>query len=99
MTDNELRIKVLLSLQVALLGEITPNIRGITCGWSTSLIRIHCYFQGEINDDDKESMECVETEIIAGFTEHEVNLECKRLDLPEPLNPHTLSAWVYRRRE
>ena len=99
MTDNELRIKVLLSLQVALLGEITHNIRGITCVWNISLITIHCYFQGEINADDKESMECVETEIIADFTEHEVNLECKRLDLPKPLNPHTLSAWVYRRRE
>jgi hypothetical protein len=99
MTDNELRIKVLLRLQVALLGEIDPSIRGITCGWSKSLITIHCYFQGEINDDNKESMNCVETEIMADFTEHKVNLECKRLDLPTPLNPYTLSAWVYRRKE
>ncbi len=55
MTDNQLRIQVLLSLQMALLGEITPNIRGITCGWNAYDITIHCYFQGEINDDDKEA--------------------------------------------
>lgn len=59
MIDNELRIKILLSLQVALLGEITPNIRGITCGWNNFKITVHCYFQGEINDDDKERMSCV----------------------------------------
>lgn len=45
-------------------------------------------------------MECVATEVIADFSKHnKINLECKRLDFPEPLNPHTLSAWVYRRAE
>lgn len=99
MPSIELRIRVLLSLQAALLNNISANIRGITCRWSTSEITIHCYFQGEISDDDRESMECVATEVIADFPEHKISIECKRLDLPEPLNPHTLSAWVYRRRE
>lgn len=100
MTDNQLRIHLLLSLQVALLGEITPNIRGITCGWKDYDITIHCYFQGEINDDDEEAMFCVETEVIADFTEeYKVNLKCIRLDLPKSLNSYTLSAWVYRRKE
>lgn len=99
MTNIELRINVLLSLQRALLGEISPNIRGITCSWDTSIITIHCYFQAEISDDDRESMECVATEVIADFPEHRVILECKRLDMPASLNPYTLSAWVYRRKE
>ncbi len=99
MTSIELRNKILLSLQVALLGEITPNIRGITCGWSSSLITIHWYFQGEISEDDRESMECVATEVLANFPEHKINIESKRLDLPELLNPYTLSAWVYLKKE
>ncbi len=63
MTSSELRIKVLLCLQSALLGEITPNIRGITCGWNNSSITIHCYFQDEISEQEAESMECIATEV------------------------------------
>jgi hypothetical protein len=44
-------------------------------------------------------MECVATEVMADFPEHQVEIECKKLDEPEPLNPYTLSAWVYRRKE
>lgn len=99
MTENELRIRVLLSLQTALLDEITPNIRGITCGWSNYLITINCYFDGEISEDDRESMECVATEVIANFSQHKISISSKRLDIPEPLNPYTLSEWVYRRKE
>ena len=94
-----LRTKVLLSVQTALLDEITPNIRGITCGWDDSLITVHCYFQGEISEYDRESMECVATEVIANFPEHKIDIESKQLNMPEPLTSYTLSAWVYRRKE
>lgn len=99
MTTIELRTKVLLSLQSALLGEITHNIRGITCGWSNFLITIHCSFKDEISEQDRESMECIATKVIAHFPKHKISIEIKRLDLPEPLNPYTLSAWAYIRKE
>ncbi|AFZ26565.1 hypothetical protein Cylst_4485 [Cylindrospermum stagnale PCC 7417] len=99
MTSIELRNQVLLSLQRALLGEITSNVRGITCSWDTSKITIVCYLQGDISEYIEESMECVATEVMADFPEHEVGIECKKLDEPESLNPYTLSAWVYRRKE
>jgi len=99
MTDITLRISVLLSLQGALLGEINSKIRGITCGWDLRIITMNCFFDGDIDDDDRESMECVATEVMADFYDHEVSVECIRLDVPKPLNPHTLLAWVYRRKE
>jgi len=99
MNENELRIEVLLTLQVALLGEVPEALRGITCDWNESQIVIHCYFDGEIAEEDRESMEDVVAEVIASFLEHEVILDCIRKDMPEPLNPLTLKAWVYRRRE
>ncbi len=99
MTTINLRTEVLLSLQAALLDEITPNIRGITCGWNDSLITIHSYFQGEISEDDRESMECIATEVIANFPEHRIDIESKKLDMLESLTPYSLSAWVYRRKE
>ena len=89
MTSSELRIKVLLCLQSALLGEITPNIRGITCGWNNSSITIHCYFQDEISEQEAESMECIATEVIAHFPDLKISIESKRLDLPESLNLYT----------
>ena len=44
-------------------------------------------------------MECITTEVIAHFPKHKISIEIKRLDLPEPLNRYTLSAWVHIRKE
>lgn len=99
MNDRELRISVLLSLQVALLGEISPNIRGITCSWDSSKIIIRCIFHGAIKEEDRDSMEFVCTEVIADFPNHEVEMEYIRADSPESLQKYGLMAWVYCRKE
>jgi hypothetical protein len=97
--SESLRKKILLSLQRALLGEISPFLRGVTCSWDDSQICILCIFDGQVSDDDQESMEGVETEVMADFPEISVNLNSVRLDYPEPLNPQFLTDWVYRRKE
>lgn len=94
------RATLLLSIQRALWGEITSNIRGITCSWDDSTITIRWLFDGEISDEDLESAECnVTGEVNSDFPDHEVVAECKRLDMPEPLSPYVLSVWVYMRKE
>lgn len=95
----ELRISVLLSIQRALLGAITPNIRGIACAWNKSKITIYCYFDGEITEEDEDSMDCVATEVIADFLEHTVDLQCITVNVSESLTQHRLLAWVYMRKE
>ena len=100
MKQIDLRIEVLLSLQTALLGEVSPNLRGVTCDWDTSRLVIHCIFDGVILEEDRESMECVATELIAYFPEdYQVLLECIRKDAPQPLQTCMLKKWVYWRRE
>jgi hypothetical protein len=99
MTDDILSAKIKLSFQRALLGEITPNIRGITCGWNDSMITYKCYFHGEISEENQESMDCVATEVVADFPDYMIDFQCERLDMPEPLNAHTLLIWVYKRKE
>ncbi len=100
MKKLELGASVLLSIQRALLGEITPNIRGITCAWSKSEIKIRCYFEGEITDENEESMDCVEGEIMADFPNIKlIDLKCLTINMPESLNKHTLMSWVYMRKE
>jgi hypothetical protein len=95
-----LRNKLFLSLQRALLGEVSASLRCVTCSWDENQIHILCFFDGEISDDDQESMHCVETEVMADFpAEVSVSLKSVRLDYPEPLNPHTLVGWVYKRKD
>ena len=93
------RRAVLLTAQVALLGEVSTAVRGITLGWTSQKILLRAVFEGEVQDDDRESMDCVATEILASFPNHEVDFECIRDDAPESLGPHFLMAWVFVRKE
>ena len=78
-------ISLQLSLQRALLGEITPNIRGITCACNESVIVVRCYFAGEITEEDEDSMDCVATEVISDFPEYAIDLQCIAIDMSESL--------------
>ena len=99
-SDNiELRRDVLLTTQVALLGEVSSSVRGITLAWSPQKIHLRAIFDGNIDESDRESMECVGTEILASFPEHELEVECVRADVPARLDPFFLMAWVYLRKE
>jgi hypothetical protein len=99
MENFNLRATLLLTMQSALLREITPNIRGITCGWDESKIMINFYFDGEFTEEEQESMECVATEVIASIPKLKIDIECKRIDFPETLTTYKLSDWVYLRKE
>jgi hypothetical protein len=99
MENFNLRTTLLLTIQFALLHEITPNIRGITCGWDESKIMINFYFDGEFTEEEKESMECVATEVIASIPTLKMDVKCRRIDAPESLIPCKLLDWVYLRKE
>ena len=99
MQSFNLRATLLLSVQFALLGEVTPNIRGITCGWDKSTIMLNFYFDGKFTEEEQESMECVATEVIASIPDFKINVECQRIDGPKSLTPYKLSEWVYLRKE
>lgn len=93
-----LRQAVLLSLQRALVGNVFPALRGMTVSWESGNIRILAYVDGDISEDNLESLRYVETEVIADFfPQHFVSLEVVRKDAPEIVKP--LQAWVYLRRE
>lgn len=99
--DSELAFRrdLLLTAQVALLGEISASIRAVTVGWSATEIQLRAIVDGLPCDDDVESMECVGTEIIASFPQHQIAVEVIQLDAPAPLEPHMLNAWIYSRKE
>jgi len=98
-TDNELRWRVLLTFQVALLGMVPPSLRGVTVGWNDRRIVGRCFYDGPIGDREREECSDIEAEVMASFPEYDVEVVAERLDASQDLNPELLNAWVYRRKE
>jgi hypothetical protein len=97
-SGNPLRVQILLSVQRALLGEVPPALRGVTVGWHDTTVQLRCYFDGPVSEEDRESMSCVASEVIADFSAPwTIDEEVIRKDAPEPME--SLDAWAYRRRE
>lgn len=95
---DEREMKVLLALQGALLGAVTPNLRGIGVRWDDTRIHFNCYFHGPISDEDRATMAVVDTEVYAEFPgSHKVTHDVFRLDFPQWL-PRDETP-VYRRKE
>ena len=100
MNEIELRRRLLLSIQRALLDKIPCSLRGVTIGWVKTEIIINCFFDGEISDTYRELMEVAATEVIADFSSpFTISLECFRKDAPEKLFPYTLKESAYIRYE
>ncbi|QDP01562.1 hypothetical protein [Thalassotalea sp. PS06] len=97
-TVKNLRAPVLLSIQRALLGAITENVRAITCGWDESTIHLKCIYYGEPSEEELDDLSCVETEVISDFPEHEVEAKPLVLENGQSINSEILSVWVYRRK-
>lgn len=98
MTAIPVRAELLLSVQRALLGAVSPSLRGVTVGWQDNLIRLRFYFDGPISDEEYSAVQVVSTEVIADFqSPWEINEEILRLDPPTPLE--CLEAWAFLRRE
>jgi hypothetical protein len=97
-TKSGIRPRILLAVQRALLGEVFPAVRGVTVGWNDHTIRILCYIDGPVSPTDQERLSCVESEVMADFSDdYEVRLDTVRCDAPADMTP--LQAWAYRRRE
>jgi hypothetical protein len=98
MNSTERRISVLLSVQRALLGEVGSQLRGVRVSYGEANIRIEAYFDGSITEDDRESMSCVETEVIADFPDS-VDVRCEVVRLDAPARLPQVESWVYHRKE
>ncbi|EBE9927999.1 hypothetical protein L6N32_004703 [Salmonella enterica subsp. enterica serovar Poona] len=82
--ENIKRLK--LSIQSALLGAITENMRNIAVDISENKIILYFFINGEITEDDKENISIIETEVIADFEDKfDIESVIKRVDYPESI--------------
>lgn len=100
MDERELRTRLLLSAQGALLGSIPCSLRKVTVGWKGTVIMMRCIFDGEISDNDRELLNVAATEILADFhSPYTISFECIRVDAPKETSQYFLKNWVYVRYE
>lgn len=88
-------IKLKLSIQRALLGEITENLFAVTASIDGNLIKIVFYFRGEISEDNIERSACVSAEVMGDFPE-DYDLDESWLSLAQN-KLQVLDFWAFRR--
>lgn len=99
MSQDDSNVYLRLSLQRALLGNVTPNIRAVLAESVDKRISMLFYFDGEVSDEDEDLVSVVETEVMADFDEN-FNVEAiiHRLDSPGPIK-NANGCLVYLRKE
>ena len=62
---------------------------------------LHFYYDEEISEDDRESLECIATEVISDFPDHALEVNITRCDYPVriPQSDALNIALVYRRKK
>jgi hypothetical protein len=95
----ELQVRLLLSIQRALLGEVTPNIRAVTAQIGSDTVTLRWIIDGVISDSLRRDLSAVGTEVIADFATHQIAEEFVRCDAPSALDELLLDHLAYLRRE
>ena len=95
----ELRVRLLLSIQRALLGEVAPNIRAVTAAMNESTITLRWIIDGEIADDLRIDLSGVGAKVVADFETHRIVEEFIRSDAPHPMSDLYLDQLAYMRKE
>jgi len=77
-------MKLRLSAQRALLGQVTPNIRQVYVRYRADMIELLALLDGETTDDDRQRMEEVTSEILSDFPDVDLILaSCNSISAPE----------------
>jgi len=98
-TPENIRAATLLSIQGALVGAISANVRRVLCRWSDTSVEIRAIFDGTPSEDDLETMSIVETEVMADFPGRTVTLKCRQIDEPALIEYEADEVTVFGRKE
>ena len=99
--ESELtRMSVLkLSVGDALLGHVTPNLRGVCVNVDENKMYVNFYFDGEISKLDQELFDLSVSRFMEEFKATKVEFDIQMIRLDFPLKPPWIGGWVYKRSE
>ncbi|WP_308797711.1 hypothetical protein [Agromyces silvae] len=93
-------MRVLLSVQGALLGLVTPNLRGVAVAARKPTIRLRFIFENDPSEDDRENVALAETYVIADFEDFvTVEADCEWVPMTTRLQLQDGEEGVYMRKE
>jgi hypothetical protein len=95
----QLRTRLLLSIQRALLGHVTSNIRAVTARMDATTITLRWIVDGEISDALQDDLGAVGAAVIADFSTHQIAAEFIRCDAPRAMDEWYLDHLAYVRKE
>lgn len=90
MDENEkkIRIRVLLSLQRALVGSVTKNMLAVYVSWTETDVHVRFFFENAVSPFESELVSIIETEMTADIPTHKINSSmessCNIDELPKP---------------
>lgn len=96
---SEMRVRALLSLQRALLGMVTPALRGVAVAWSDDRVAARFIYESD-RSGQVELVQEVETEVLADFADDvRTEFSVEVAEGPASLHLAKGEVWAYRRRE
>jgi hypothetical protein len=95
MTNFDQNTMLRLSIQRALLGEVTDRLIAVTCGIRNHLITIRAYMVGKCVDQDVQRVQRISAEVIADFPEGFL-IEESCIPVGDE-DPEILDFWAFRR--
>ena len=91
--------ELVLSANRALWGEVSSCMRGVHISKERSVIKLTCFFDGLICEDDRQSVSEIGGEIAGDFPDCSIEEQAIRLDAPAPLPLENGARWVFVRKE
>ena len=73
MNSLDLRIRILLTLQVCLLGMVTRRMYSVAASWSNSDLNVYFVFDKNPSQEEREIVDSIKTELLSHLPEMEVS--------------------------
>lgn len=84
-SEERERDYLILSLKRALQGEVFHQLRSAQIRCDEQFIYVYFYYDGEVSEDDQDSMSSIVAESSTDFIYHQFSIEYIRLNYPSPI--------------
>lgn len=93
----DLRVRVLLTLQAALLGMVTANMRAVLVSWTDKDVRVRVVFDQGVSPEDVEIVSEIESEVISHLPNHAVLCQAEACLSPTRVQTNAGEVLVFQR--
>lgn len=93
----ELRVRVLLTLQVALLGMVTAHMRSVLVSWTDKDVWVRVVFDQMVSPEDIELVSEIESEVMSHLPDHAVICHAEACLTPTTLEINAQEVLVFQR--